>query len=140
MSQMPPDLSKSYTTEKERADDREAILLYTSLIEVLVRLANRSPGSWSEEQKQLFPDYMPDIPPERTFQRLQRWIRVYNDEIKAIGDVRNRIVHSGTVTDPELRGAAYLARQTIASLFDMEFNKVNPIWSRQVIAKAARED
>jgi hypothetical protein len=136
---MPPDLSKPYVTEEDRARDREALLFYEMLIEAITRLADRPDSSWSEDQRSLFPGSVPGGPAEHPLSRLQRWITIYGDEIKIIRDVRNRIVHSGIVADPEIRGAAWLARQIISTLFDLQPSQVNPIWARQVAAKAARD-
>jgi hypothetical protein len=136
---MPPDLSKPYVTEEDRARDREALLVYKSLIEVLTRLADRPANSWSEDQIRLFPGSVPGGPSEHPLSRLQRWMTVYGDEINIIRDVRNRTVHSGIVTDPELRGTAWLARQIISTLFDMQPSQVSPIWVQQVITRVARD-
>jgi len=132
---MPPDLSRPYTTEADRANAREALLLYSWLIEVLVRLADQAAKPWSAEQEVLFPASLRENPARR----LSRWITTFGDEIEVIGDVRNRMVHAGTVTDPELRGAEWLARQIISTLFDMQPSEINPIWARQTLARAARE-
>jgi hypothetical protein len=132
---MPPDISVPYATEADRANAREAVLLYSSLIEVLTHLADQTASSWSADQEVLFPAGLRENPTHR----LTRWIAAFSDEIKVIRDVRNRMVHAGVVTDPELRGAEWLARQIISTLFDMQPSQVNPIWARQTLAKAARE-
>lgn len=135
MSQMPPDISVPYVTEADRVNAREAVLLYSSLIEVLTRLADRAAGSWSAGQEVLFPAGLRENPTRR----LSRWITTFSDEIKIIHEVRNRIVHTGVVADPELRGAEWLARQIISTLFDMQPSQINPIWARQALARAAQE-
>lgn len=132
---MPPDLSTPYATEVDRANAREALLVYFLLIEVLTHLADQESSSWSARQGVLFPVGLRENPTRR----LIRWITTFSDEIKVIRDVRNRIVHVGVVTDPELRGAEWLARQIISTLFDMQPSQINPTWAQQTLTKAARE-
>ena len=42
-----PDLGRPYSTEVERADAREALLLYWSAIELLTKLAEQPANEWS---------------------------------------------------------------------------------------------
>ena len=135
MTQTPPDFSKPYSTEAERADDREALLLYWSAIESLAKLAEQPASQWSSQQASLFPSSVPGGPSERPQHRLQRWLNVYSDEIKSIGDVRNRLVHGGIVTDPELRAAVYVARYVISTAVDVPPSQAEPAWVRKVLAQ-----
>ena len=132
---MPPDISVPYFTEEDRANAREAVILYSSLIEVLTRLADQTASTWSADQVVLFPAGLRENPTHR----LTRWVTAFSDEIKIIRDVRNRMVHVGVVTDPELKGAEFLARQIISTLFDMQPSQVNPTWARRTLARAAQE-
>ena len=115
MSLQPPDLGRPYSTEVERADAREALLLYWSAIELLTKLAEQPANEWSPEQVREFPVSVPGSPGRASQHRLQRWFTVYSDEINIVGDIRNTLVHGGLVADSELRGAAYLARNVIAT-------------------------
>jgi hypothetical protein len=48
--------------------------------------------------------------------RLTRWSSLYAEEIALIRDTRKRVVHGEIITDPELLGATWLARQVLATL------------------------
>lgn len=126
MSQSPPDLGKPYGTEAERAVDREALIVYWYGIEALTHLAEMPPSRWSTEQARLFPSSVPGGPPEHPEQRLQRWLTLYGDEISIIRDIRNRLVHIGRVTDPELRGATWLAKTIISTAMGILPSEVEP--------------
>jgi hypothetical protein len=132
---MPPDISVPYFSEEDRANAREAVILYSQLIEVLTRLANQAVSTWSADQEGLFSASLRENPTRR----LTRWVTTFSDEIKIIRDVRNRIVHVGVVTDPELKGAEFLARQIISTLFDVQPSQVNPTWARRILARAEQE-
>ena len=72
-------------------------------------------------------------------QRLRRWVDVYSDEINIIKEIRNRLVHESdlrgaAVTDPEIRGAAWLARQIIATVMGVLPSEVNPRWVKAFLA------
>ena len=126
LSQMPPDLGKPYSSEAERAADREALITYWYGIEALTRLAEKPVSRWSPEQVGLFPPSVPGGPPEHPEQRLRRWLTLYSDEVGVIRDIRNRLVHSGQVTDPELRGAAWLARTIISTALGTLPSEIEP--------------
>lgn len=120
---MPPDLGKPYSTEAERAADRERLLAYWYGVDSLVQLAGRSASRWSPEQLELFQSSGSQEDPAR---RLQRWRSLYEEEVSAIRDVRNRLVHTGRVTDPELRGATWLARSIISTAMGVLPSEIEP--------------
>ena len=64
MSLTPPDLGRPYSTEAERAADREAALLYWDAIKVLTKLANQPASEWTPQQAGLFPRSGQGGPPE----------------------------------------------------------------------------
>jgi hypothetical protein len=74
---------------------------------------------------------VPGGPPEHPQQRLERWFVVYADEINILQKVRNQLVHSarGGVTDVDLRGADYLARVILATLFEVSPSEVSDDWA-----------
>jgi hypothetical protein len=140
---MPPDLGKPYSSEVERAADREALLIYWYGVELLTNLANQPAAQWSPEQAQLFPSSVHGGPPEHPHQRLQRWLTLYGDEIGLIRGVRNRLVHGrlehgGVVTDPELRAAAWLARQVLSTATGVLPSEVTASWVRALVGRAVR--
>lgn len=137
MTLTPPDLGKPYSTEAERADAREALLLYWYAIEALTKLADQPTSEWSPQQTSLFPSSVPGGPPEPAQHRLQRWLNLYTDEINIIRDVRNRLVHRGIVTDSELRGAVYLARHVMSTAMGVPPSQAEPAWARTVLAQAS---
>lgn len=120
---MPPDLGKPYSTEAERAADRERLLAYWYGVDSLVQLAGRPAARWSPEQLQLFESRDSQ---EHPAHRLQRWRSLYEEEISAIRDVRNRLVHTGRISDPELRGATWLARSIISTALGILPGEVEP--------------
>lgn len=137
MSLTPPDLAKPYSTEAERAEAREALLLYWYVIEALTKLADQPVPQWTPQQTSLFPSSVPSGPPEPPQHRLQRWLNLYSDEINIIGEVRNRLVHTGIVTDSELRGAVYLARRVLSTAMGVPPSQAEPAWARTVLAHAS---
>ena len=137
MSLTPPDLGRPYSTEADRAADREGLLSYWDAIKVLTKLASQPASEWSPQQESLFPRSVQSGPPEPPQQRLQRWISLYRDEIEIIRNVRNRLVHEGTVTDPELRGASYLARHIISTVMGVQPSQADPEWAFRKLAPAA---
>lgn len=136
MSLQPPDLSRPYSTEAERAAARDALVLYWFAIELLTKLAEQPADQWSSKQADVFPRSVPNGPPEPPQQRLQRWVNLYGDEIHLIRDVRNRTVHGGLVADSELRGAVYLARSVIATAMGVLPSQAESA-ARTVLAAAA---
>lgn len=45
--------------------------------------------------------------------KLQRWVSLFEDEISAVLETRNRVVHGLRLSDKELRGAVWLARHLL---------------------------
>jgi hypothetical protein len=138
---VPPDLGKPYTSEDKRASDREALIIYWYGIDSLVHLAEKPASRWTPQEVSLFPSSVPGGPPEHPENRLRRWLTLYTDEINIIRDVRNRLVHASRmviVTDPELRGATWLARQVLSTAMGTLPSQVEPDWVRTTLAPLAR--
>lgn len=138
---MPPDLGQPYSSEAERAADREALIIYWYGIESLTRLAEKPASQWTPQEESLFPSSVPGGPPEHPEQRLRRWRTLYTDEINIIRDVRNRLVHAARttiVTDPELRGATWLARQILSTAMGVLPSEVEPSWVRTFLTLPSR--
>lgn len=139
MTQTPPDLGKPYTSEAERAADVEALLAFWNLIETLAELAEKPETLWTQPERELFSRTGSIGYRELPQERLQRWVNVYSDEINIIREIRNRLVHESrlrgaAVTDPEIRGAAWLARQILATVMGALPSEVNPRWVRSFLA------
>lgn len=138
---MPPDLGKPYSSEAERAADREALIAYWYGIQALTDLAGKPASQWTPTETNLFPRSVPGGHPEHPQQRLQRWVDLYSDEIKIIRDIRNRLVHgprTPIMTDPELRGAAWLARQILSTALGKLPSEVEPRWVQAFLTQPAR--
>lgn len=128
MSNPVPDLSKPLTP-RERAYVSVLLFSYWQLIEQLMGLADFQPGHWSTNLKNLFPASVPGGAPEHPQGRLQRWLAVYSDEIGILRNIRNQIAYAVDVKDADLRGADYLARVILATLFDIKPTDVNESWA-----------
>ena len=125
MNQPSPDLNKPYPSVRERAYATVVVLRYWQLIEQLMKLVDMPPQSWTPELKSLFPGG----PREHPQPRLERWLAVYGDEIRTLRNVRNQLVHTADVSDADLRGADYVARVILASLFDVSPSEVTEHWA-----------
>lgn len=136
MSLQPPDISEPYSTEVERAHDRDTLVLYWFAIELLTRLAQRPFDEWTSNQRDLIPGSVPGGPREPPQSRLARWVNLFGDEIRIIGDTRNRLVHGGPLADAELRGANFLARNVLATATGMAPSQAEAA-ARKVIAMAS---
>jgi hypothetical protein len=137
LSLKPPDLGRPYSTEADRAAAREALLLYWEAIKLLTKLAYQPASAWTPQQASLFPRAVRSGRPETPQQRLQRWSELYSEAIDLVHDVRSRLVHVGIVTDPELRGAVYLARSAISTVMGVERYQAEPEWAFSKLAPAA---
>lgn len=136
MSLEPPDIGEPYRTEAERAHARETLVLYWFALESLTRLARKPSDEWTSNQMDLFPSSVPGGPPEPPQNRLARWASLFSDEIRIVGDIRNKLVHGGILADAELRGANFLARNVIATATGMEPSQAEAA-ARKVIAMAS---
>ncbi len=134
-----PDLARPYSSEAERASDREALIIYWYGIEALTNLAEQPASQWTPEQVRLFPSSVEGGPTEHPEQRLQRWLGIYTEEINVIRDVRNRLVHGGTVTDPELRGTTWIARQILSTAMGVLPSEVEPKWVQARLGRLFEE-
>lgn len=139
LTETPPDLGKPYTSRAERAADIEALLAFWNLIETLTELAGKPDALWTQLERELFSRTGSIGYREPPQQRLRRWVDVYSDEINIIREIRNRLVHESdlrgaAVTDPEIRGAAWLARQIIATVMGVLPSEVNPRWVKAFLA------
>jgi hypothetical protein len=139
MSQPVPDLTRPYSTAGERASATVAVIRYLQLIEQLTKLVDMQPGAWSAKLKNLFPASVPGGPPEHPQQRLERWFAVYADDINILQAIRNQLVHGVDVSDVDLRGADFLARVILASLFGVLPGEVNESWATSKISAISGE-
>src|SRR5580700_5669970 len=126
MSQFtPPNLTEPYETASGRAYATVVILRYWQLIEQLMKLVDMQPEAWPANLRSLFPVSVPGGPPEHPQQRRERWFTVYADEIKILRTIRNQLVHGEGVSDVDLRGADFLARVILATLFGLSPTEVD---------------
>jgi len=116
-----PDLSRPYREDADRAKDKERLIACWDALEALIALSKEAPGVWSESQAELvgtFPPSKPDVVVPRAAQadRLRRCVSLFEDELSLIRRTRNRLVHQEPVTDPELLGTTWLARQVLGAI------------------------
>ena len=138
MGQPVPDLTKPYSA-RERAYATVVLLSYWHLIEQLMTLVDVQPDHWSAGMRSLFPESVPGGPHEHPQQRLERWFAVYAEEIKILRTIRNQMVHLVDVSDADLRGANYLARVILATLFGVLPTEVDENWAKSKSAVLSRE-
>jgi hypothetical protein len=129
MTKPSPDLNRPYRTVRERAYATVVVLRYWQLIEQLMKLVDMQPDAWSAKLKSLFPPSVPGGPPEHPQQRLERWLGVYGEEIRTLREVRNQLAHAVDISDFDLRGADYVARVILATLFDVMPSEVTDNWA-----------
>lgn len=137
MTQMPPDLSRPYDSDRDRMADRASLTAYWYAIEPLLTLASAPSGEWPEQARNLVASFSAGSRTTDPADRLRRWSSLYAEEIALIRDARKRVVHGEIITDPELLGATWLARQVLATLAGIPPGQVDEDWVRSVAAQAA---
>ena len=136
MTQMPPDLSRPYDSDRDRMADRASLTAYWYALEPLVALASVPFDQWPEQARNLIASFSVGSQTTDPADRLRRWSSLYAEEIALIRDARNRVVHGEIITDPELLGATWLARQVLATLTGIPPGQVDEAWVRSVAAQA----
>lgn len=136
MTQMPPDLSKPYDSDRDRMKDVASLTAYWHALEPLVSLTSVPSDEWPEQARNLIASFSAGSRITDPAVRLRRWSSLYAEEIALIRDARNRVVHREIITDPELLGATWLARQVLATLAGIPPGQVNEDWVRSVAAQA----
>jgi hypothetical protein len=136
MTQMPPDLSRPYDSDRDRMADRASLTAYWYALEPLVTLASVPSGQWPNQARNLIASFSAGSLATDPADRLRRWSSLYAEEIALIRDARNRVVHGEIITDPELLGATWLARQVLATLAGIPPGQVDDAWVRSVAAQA----
>jgi hypothetical protein len=53
------------------------------------------------------------VPGDDPVLKLTRWVSLFDDELRAVFDARNRAIHGIRLGDRELRGATWLARHLL---------------------------
>jgi len=139
MNEPSPDLTKPYSTVRERAYAKLVFLRYWQLIEQLMKLVDMPPVAWPTQITSLFPPSVPNGPPEHPQPRLERWLAVYGDEIRTLRNVRNQLVHAADVSDADLRVADFIARVILASLFDLAPSDITEHWATTKIFAITQE-
>jgi hypothetical protein len=143
MSQpVPSYLRTPYSSPRERAYAIAVVLRYWQLIEQLMKLVDIQPNDWPSEIQNLFPRSVPGGPPEHPQRRLERWLGVYADDIKILRAIRNQLVHAATdvnISDVDLRGADYLSRVMLATLFELLPSEISDDWASTIIVAISRE-
>ena len=142
MTPTPPDLGRPYGSAQERAADAENLIVYWYALEALIALARIPHQNWSGAQAALVDGFSHGggeqrLMPDAQAERLRRWTALYREELDLIRDVRNRIVRADIVTDPELVGATWLARQVLATVAGARPGEVDQVWARAVAARAS---
>jgi hypothetical protein len=113
----PPDLERPFAGDSERAVTLAELLRACVELEKWINLS-ADPARLTPEQKgSINTSANSNVSPE---QGLQRWETVFDDELRAVIDARNRAIHGIRLGDAELRGASWLARGLLALLTSVE--------------------
>src|SRR5579863_4755815 len=117
----PPDLSRPYLSAAERARDVKRLLACWSALEALIELSSVPPEDWSPSQTELAGTFPPadqgvPVPPAAQAERLRRSARLFEDELRLIKRTQNRLMRQDVVTDAELVGNTWLARQVLGAI------------------------
>jgi len=117
----PPDLSKPYRSEAEREEDIERLIACWRALESLIKLSELPPDEWSQAQSELVGAFPPasqgvPVPPAVQAERLRRCASLFGAELRLINRTRDRLVRQEIVTDAELVGNTWLARQVLAAI------------------------
>lgn len=106
----PPDLAARFADDSERGRALADVLHASNEIETWLQYAADPTSLPADARASLEADLAAGDAPEL---KLQRWRSLFADEIRAVLDARNRIVHGIRLTDAEIRGASWLARRLL---------------------------
>jgi hypothetical protein len=105
-----PDLTVPFENDRERGVFLADLLYLTTQLDQWrdwsLNIEALSPGQRAQLASAVGPGDTPDL-------KLQRWITLFDDELRAVSDARNRAVHGIRLSDRELRGAVWLARHLL---------------------------
>jgi hypothetical protein len=102
----PPELDIAFSDENERAQSLATFLGTCVKLEMWRELALR-PGSLSPDRTTLLSRTLEDG--DTVELKLRRWATLFGDELEAVMESRNGVVHGLRLSDRELAGADWLA-------------------------------
>jgi hypothetical protein len=106
-----PDLATPFQNDSERGRYLLDLLQLTTQLEQWRDWA-LNPDALSPRHRAVLATSMaPGDSPEL---KLAGWADLFDDELRAVSDARNRAVHGIRIGDRELRGAVWLARNLLA--------------------------
>ena len=120
MPSLPPELTRPFETEAERAAARSLLGQRDRVLLAVEQLARKPGGLWSPSELARFPETTNGLP-DPLFVRLPRWASIFADEL---GEV-HRLVDRGALSDLELRQALYLAGRLLATVTDLRLDDVD---------------
>jgi hypothetical protein len=106
-----PDLETPFTDERERGAAFATLLGACVELERWRALARAELPPGSSEQ----PTHATEVGDPAGFEPA-RWLELFEDELLAVFDVRNRVVHGVRLSDTELRSANWLAVELLGLL------------------------
>jgi hypothetical protein len=106
-----PDLSTPFANDSERALYLAELLELSAELERWNGLAASYGILSAEQRREVLVGTA--IPGDDAGKKLKRWSTLFDEEIQAVLDARNRAVHGVRLGDPELRGATWLAHHLL---------------------------
>lgn len=105
----PPDLSRPFVGDQDRAEALVGLLRACEDLRRWIVLADVD-----HLPEEAVDDLSVRVQPEESSEMmLARWRSLFDDELQAVFDSRNRFVHGLRLTDKELRSAQWLARELL---------------------------
>ena len=104
-----PDLTAPFENDRERGTYLADLLYLTTQLDQW-RAWAMNPDARSVQQRDTLSTTLAGDNPELS---LERWANLFDDELRAVSDARNRAVHGIRLGDRELRGAVWLARHLL---------------------------
>jgi hypothetical protein len=109
---LPPELTRPFPTETERAAARRLVIDRDRTLKAIEMLADKPPSAWSPSELSAFPNTTNGVtdPPYR---RVARWATLFAEELH---ELHRLVAGSRPLSDIELQETLYLAGRLLATV------------------------